>query len=50
MAIDEFVGAFEDWRFDWLDVPDLVRGSDEVFEYPMVDRDPLITGSTAPSR
>jgi flavin-dependent dehydrogenase len=27
--------------FDWLDVPALVRRADKVYEYPMVDRDPL---------
>nr|WP_238941304.1 flavin-dependent oxidoreductase [Jannaschia sp. Os4] len=32
---------FEDWRFDWLDVPALIRGAAEVLEYPMVDRAPL---------
>jgi 2-polyprenyl-6-methoxyphenol hydroxylase-like FAD-dependent oxidoreductase len=38
---DDFLPWFEDWRFDWLDVPGLIRGADAVFEYPMVDRDPL---------
>lgn len=32
---------FEDWRFDWIDVPALIRGAGTVYEYPMVDRDPL---------
>lgn len=41
VAVDEFIGDFEDWDFDWLDVPSLVRRADEVFEYPMVDRDPV---------
>jgi 2-polyprenyl-6-methoxyphenol hydroxylase-like FAD-dependent oxidoreductase len=39
--INDFVGDFEDWRFDWIDVPGLIRGADVVYEYPMVDRDPL---------
>ena len=26
---------------DWLDVPGLIRSTDRVLEYPMVDRDPL---------
>ncbi|WP_167101610.1 FAD-dependent monooxygenase [Mycobacterium sp. DL592] len=30
-----------DWRLDWLDVSALISGTAEVFEYPMVDRDPL---------
>ncbi len=33
--------AFADFKFDWLDVPALIRGAKEVFQYPMVDRDPL---------
>jgi 5-methylphenazine-1-carboxylate 1-monooxygenase len=37
----DFLPAFEDWQFDWLDVPALMRAGGECFEYPMVDRDPL---------
>ncbi|NNE53831.1 MAG: flavin-dependent oxidoreductase [Sulfitobacter sp.] len=37
----EFLPWFEDWTFDWLDVPALIRGAEQVFEYPMVDRDPV---------
>jgi 2-polyprenyl-6-methoxyphenol hydroxylase-like FAD-dependent oxidoreductase len=50
VTVDEFVGAFEGWTFDWLDVPDLIRRADHVFEYPMVDRDPVdhwVHGSVA---
>lgn len=32
---------FADWRFGWLDVPSLIRGAEVVYEYPLVDRDPL---------
>lgn len=32
---------FGDWRFDWLDVPGIIADAGAVFEYPMVDRDPL---------
>lgn len=32
---------FESWTFDWLNVPQLIRQADKVFEYPMVDKDPL---------
>jgi 2-polyprenyl-6-methoxyphenol hydroxylase-like FAD-dependent oxidoreductase len=35
------VELFREWRFDWLDVPALVAASDEILEYPMVDRDPI---------
>ena len=32
---------FADFRFDWLDVPALIEGCEQVLQYPMVDRDPL---------
>ena len=37
----DFAGAFVAWKFDWLDIPALIEGAEEVFEFPMVDRDPL---------
>jgi 2-polyprenyl-6-methoxyphenol hydroxylase-like FAD-dependent oxidoreductase len=37
----DFISVYEDWRFDWLDVADLIRKSETIFEYPMVDKDPL---------
>ena len=39
--LEDFIGAFEDWHFDWLDVPAMMRASETVLEYPMVDQDPL---------
>jgi len=39
--LDDFLPAFESWRFPWLDVPAIIRAADRVFEYPMVDRDPV---------
>jgi 2-polyprenyl-6-methoxyphenol hydroxylase-like FAD-dependent oxidoreductase len=39
--LDDFLPRFEGWRFDWLDVPAVIRGAEAVFEFPMVDRDPL---------
>jgi len=36
-----FADAFGDWRFDWLDVPELIDAGAEVFEFPKVDRDPI---------
>ncbi len=43
VAIDEFIGHFEGWNYRWLDVPTMLRGAREVFEYPMIDRDPVPT-------
>lgn len=38
---DTFLLPFTDWNFDWLDVPAMLNGSPRVYEYPMVDQDPL---------
>jgi 2-polyprenyl-6-methoxyphenol hydroxylase-like FAD-dependent oxidoreductase len=40
-SIEDVVGPFADWHFDWLDVPELLRAADRVLEYPMVDQEPL---------
>jgi len=37
----DFLPLFEDWKFEWLDVPALIRSAEDVWIYPMVDRDPL---------
>ncbi|WP_407495332.1 flavin-dependent oxidoreductase [Pseudooceanicola sp. MF1-13] len=39
----EFVHHFHGWEFDWLDVPALLNATDDVWEYPMIDRDPIPT-------
>lgn len=39
--LEDFLPRFQDWHFDWLDVPDIIRRAEYVYEYPMVDRDPL---------
>ena len=39
--LQDFLPAFADWRFDWLDVPGLIRGAGQILEFPMVDQDPL---------
>lgn len=39
--LEDFLPLYEDWRFDWLDVPAMIRDADTVFEYPMVDKDPV---------
>jgi 2-polyprenyl-6-methoxyphenol hydroxylase-like FAD-dependent oxidoreductase len=41
-SLDDFIGAFADWHFDWLDVPAFIRAADSVLEFPMVDQDPLL--------
>src|ERR1700712_4529121 len=37
---EEFLPWFADWKFDWLDVPGLIRNCRHAYEYPLVDRDP----------
>lgn len=37
----DFAHHFDGWNYGWLDVPALLRGAAEVFEYPMIDRDPV---------
>ena len=39
--VDDFIHLYESWRFDWLDVAELIRRADVIFEYPMVDKDPI---------
>ena len=39
--LEDFYPVFADWAFDWLDVAGLIRATEQILEYPMVDRDPL---------
>ena len=39
--LEEFLPWFADWKFDWLDVPGLIRNCPHAYEYPLVDRDPV---------
>jgi 2-polyprenyl-6-methoxyphenol hydroxylase-like FAD-dependent oxidoreductase len=39
--LEDFLPAFADWHFDWLDVPEFIRRAEVMLEYPMVDKDPL---------
>jgi len=41
--VASFIHHFEGWNYDWLDVPAMLRGANAVFEYPMIDRDPVPT-------
>ncbi len=38
---DDVLPTFEGFAFDWLDIPHLIRSTKQIFEYPMIDRDPL---------
>jgi 2-polyprenyl-6-methoxyphenol hydroxylase-like FAD-dependent oxidoreductase len=39
--LNDFYRIYESWRFEWLDVAELVRNADQILEYPMVDKDPI---------
>lgn len=39
------LSAFECWRFPWLDLPALIARSPDIFEFPLVDRDPVSSWS-----
>jgi 2-polyprenyl-6-methoxyphenol hydroxylase-like FAD-dependent oxidoreductase len=41
VPVEKFFAAFQDWAFDWLDIPQLISSAAAVYEYPMVDRDPV---------
>ncbi|MBS4211635.1 MULTISPECIES: flavin-dependent oxidoreductase [Neobacillus] len=38
---EKFAPQFAAWDFGWLNVPQLIEETDAVYEFPMVDRDPL---------
>jgi 2-polyprenyl-6-methoxyphenol hydroxylase-like FAD-dependent oxidoreductase len=38
---EDFLPTFASWKFDWLDAPALIEAAEVVYEYPMVDREPL---------
>jgi 2-polyprenyl-6-methoxyphenol hydroxylase-like FAD-dependent oxidoreductase len=42
----EVLAAFGAWRFSWLDMPVLIAGTQEIYEFPLVDRDPVPTWSS----
>ena len=41
VPIETCLEGFEDWVFEWLDVPAFVRSAGRCWEFPMVDRDPV---------
>ena len=39
--IADFLPAFERWSWTDIDIPALIKGAHQVYQFPMVDRDPL---------
>lgn len=46
--LEDFITAFSDWHFDWLNVPAMICAAQSILEFPMVDRDPLPRWSFGP--
>ncbi len=40
---EQVLAAFEQWRSPWLDMPELIRRTPDIYEFPLVDRDPVLT-------
>ncbi len=40
---EDVIEPFASYVFDFLDVPAMIRGAEAIYQYPMVDRDPLPT-------
>jgi 2-polyprenyl-6-methoxyphenol hydroxylase-like FAD-dependent oxidoreductase len=38
---EELIKLYQDWQFDWLNVPQLISKTKKIFEFPVYDRDPL---------
>lgn len=38
---EKFAPAFKNWNFGWLNVAEVIEQASAVYEFPMVDRDPL---------
>lgn len=41
VAKECFFAAFQQWKFPWLDVPQLIASTEEIYEFPLVDRHPV---------
>lgn len=38
---ERLLRLYQNWTFDWLDVPAMIAGAESIYEFPMSDRDPL---------
>eukprot|EP00587_Corethron_hystrix_P005787 CAMPEP_0113317056 /NCGR_PEP_ID=MMETSP0010_2-20120614/12102_1 /TAXON_ID=216773 ORGANISM="Corethron hystrix, Strain 308" /NCGR_SAMPLE_ID=MMETSP0010_2 /ASSEMBLY_ACC=CAM_ASM_000155 /LENGTH=443 /DNA_ID=CAMNT_0000173931 /DNA_START=160 /DNA_END=1491 /DNA_ORIENTATION=+ /assembly_acc=CAM_ASM_000155 len=39
--LEEAMAPFLDFKYDFMNVPDLIRNAESVYQYPMIDRQPL---------
>jgi 5-methylphenazine-1-carboxylate 1-monooxygenase len=47
VAPDRVLRSFGDWRMPWLDLPALIRRAPAIYEFPLVDRDPVETWTSS---
>lgn len=48
--VEDFLSAYDGWSFPWIeDLEVLVRGAERIYEYPLVDRDPLPRWADGPT-
>lgn len=48
VAIEDFAHHFDQFKYDWLNVPDMLKQADAAYENPMIDRDPIPTWVDGP--
>lgn len=41
--LEDMFEPYKDWKFDWFDVPKMLKKTKPILIFPMVDRDPLKT-------
>jgi len=41
VAAEKVLRVFGEWQFPWLDLPTLIRRTPEIYEFPLIDRDPV---------
>ena len=41
--LEEAIKPFLNFKYDFIDVPNMIRNADAVYQYPMIDRPPLET-------
>ena len=41
VEVEDFAHHFDGFKYDWLDVPEMLRNADVAYENPMIDRDPV---------
>lgn len=47
-CVTDFIHHFEGFRYNWLDVPEMLANADVAYENPMIDRDPIPTWVDGP--